>query len=510
MKDFTALIILDGFGYSQKHEGNAIYIDGVKNFTKLYNEYPHMLIQASERYVGLPKGLMGNSEVGHTNIGAGRVVMQDITRIDVSIEDGTFFTNKALLKAIENCKEHNSALHLMGLCSDGGVHSHIDHIKSLFELAKRNGIEKVYIHCFTDGRDTSYDKSPVYIEMIENIIKEVGVGKIATVSGRYYAMDRDKNYDRVKLAYDAMVLRKGEHYKTAKEAIEASFANGVYDEFIVPAVIDGAEAIKENDSIIYFNFRPDRAKAMTSAFVFEDFDGFVRENGYFKVEFTTMSTYGSEFTGHVNVAFEPVDINNTIGEYLSSLGKKQLRIAETEKFAHVTYFMNAGVDKANPGEDWVVIKSWKGGTFDKKPEMMAYEVTEEAIKRISSGEYDIMMLNFANPDMVGHTGNLDAAVKAVHTVDECLKKVVDAILAIGGNVIITADHGNCETMIDDEGKPQTAHTTNPVPLVVVGEKFKNRSLEENGALCDIAPTLLYMMNIEKPAEMTGKCLIKNA
>ena len=511
-KPITALIVMDGFGESSVAHGNAVAADGAANITALKAKYPHTVIQTSGMSVGLPEGQMGNSEVGHLNIGAGRIVYQELTRITKSIEDGDFFCKEELREAIENCKKHGSSLHLMGLCSDGGVHSHITHLYALVKLARDNGLEKVYVHCFTDGRDVPPESGKGYIKQIEATLENLGCGEIASVMGRYYAMDRDNRYERVEKAYSALVYGEGILNENASDAVQSSYDEGVTDEFIKPVVITKNEkpvaAIQSHDSIIFFNFRPDRAREITRAFIFEDFDGFKRRYGHFPVYYVSMTQYDKAFDGRLNVVFKPEPLKNTLGEYLASLGMTQLRIAETEKYAHVTFFFNGGVEKPNEGEDRCLIPSPKVATYDLKPEMSAYEVADEAIKRIESGKYDVMILNFANPDMVGHTGVFEAAVKAVHAVDECVGKVVKAILKNGGRCIVTADHGNCEQMFDPEtGGPFTAHTTGPVPLIIIDDALVGAKLREGGRLCDIAPTLLFMMKREIPPEMTGKSII---
>ncbi len=512
MKKLTALIILDGFGCSDESSGNAIKADGAHNFTRLMNEYPHTHIEASGLAVGLPEGQMGNSEVGHLNLGAGRIVYQELTRITKSIADGDFFRKPEFLAAIENCKAHGSALHLLGLVSDGGVHSHLTHLYALVKLARDNGLKKVYIHCFMDGRDVPPESGKGYIHELNGKLAELGCGEIATVMGRYYAMDRDNRFGRVEKAYAAMVYGEGARAKDAEEAMQASYDAGVTDEFVVPAVIekDGrpTATIGANDSIIFFNFRPDRAREITRAFIFGDFDGFERKHGFFPVKYVSMTQYDKTFGNRLEVAFKPETLSNTLGEYLAACGKTQLRIAETEKYAHVTFFFNGGVEAPNAGEDRALIPSPKVATYDLQPEMSAYEVAAEAVERIESGKYDVMILNFANPDMVGHTGVMEAAVKAVHAVDECLGRVTDAIFAAGGRALITADHGNCEKMFDDNGEPFTAHTTNPVPLILADPARRDAALRSGGKLSDVAPTLLDLMGIEKPAEMTGATLIE--
>lgn len=508
----TALIILDGFGHRDAVAYNAIRTDGAVHFKKLWENYPHTYIQASGLDVGLPAGQMGNSEVGHLNIGAGRIVYQELTRITKSIDDGDFFRNPAFLKAMDNCKQKKTALHLMGLCSDGGVHSHLEHLYALVRMAKEQGLSKVYIHCFMDGRDTPPRSGEGYIRQLEEKLNEIGASEIATVSGRYYAMDRDNRFERVERAYAALVYGEGFTAESGHEAMEKSYARGDSDEFVQPTVIlkngKPVATVQPDDSIIFFNFRPDRARELTRAFLFADFDGFERKKGFFPLTYVSMTQYDKTFEDKLSVAFKPETLQNTLGQYLAKLHKTQLRIAETEKYAHVTFFFNGGVEAPSPLEDRCLIPSPKVATYDLKPEMSAYEVTEEAVKRIDSGKYDVMILNFANPDMVGHTGVMEAAVKAVHAVDACLEKVVDAILRQGGRCIITADHGNCEYMWDEkQNAPFTAHTTNPVPCVLVDDTRKNVNLRSDGRLSDLSPTLLDLMGVEKPAEMTGNTLI---
>lgn len=508
----TALIILDGFGHRDAVAYNAIRTDGAVHFKKLWENYPHTYIQASGLDVGLPAGQMGNSEVGHLNIGAGRIVYQELTRITKSIDDGDFFRNPAFLKAMDNCKQKKTALHLMGLCSDGGVHSHLEHLYALVRMAKEQGLSKVYIHCFMDGRDTPPRSGEGYIRQLEEKLNEIGAGEIATVSGRYYAMDRDNRFERVERAYAALVYGEGFTAESGHEAMEKSYARGDSDEFVQPTVIlengKPVATVQPDDSIIFFNFRPDRARELTRAFLFADFDGFERKKGFFPLTYVSMTQYDKTFEDKLSVAFKPETLLNTLGQYLAKFHKTQLRIAETEKYAHVTFFFNGGVEAPNPLEDRCLIPSPKVATYDLKPEMSAYEVTEEAVKRIDSGKYDVMILNFANPDMVGHTGVMEAAVKAVHAVDACLEKVVDAILRQGGRCIITADHGNCEYMWDEkQNAPFTAHTTNPVPCVLVDDTRKDVKLRSDGRLSDLSPTLLDLMGVEKPAEMTGNTLI---
>ena len=504
------LMILDGFGIAPKSEGNAVSLAKKPNFDRLLEKYPHSELQASGLFVGLPDGQMGNSEVGHLNIGAGRIVYQELTRITKSIADEDYYTNQSLVKAMENAKKTDGALHLMGLLSDGGVHSHIDHLKGLLEFAKKAGVQNVYVHAFMDGRDVPPSSGKEFIEKTEAMMAEVGVGKIATVSGRYYAMDRDNRWERVELAYNAMVLGQGETANSATEAIEKSYHDDKTDEFVLPTVIekDGnpVAKIKNGDSVIFFNFRPDRAREITRAINDKVFDGFKREA--LDLTFVTMTQYDKTLEG-VEVAFKPQTLANTLGEYVSDKGLNQLRIAETEKYAHVTFFFNGGVEKENENEERALIPSPKVATYDLKPEMSAYEVTEELIKRLDSDKYDMVILNFANPDMVGHTGVVDAAIKAIEAVDECLGKVVDKVLEKDGTVFITADHGNAETMIDfSTGNPFTAHTTQPVPFLWVSNNTDGKTIKD-GKLADIAPTMLNVLGLEAPAEMTGENLIVN-
>lgn len=501
------LMILDGFGISDKVDGNAVRAAKKPNYDKYFNNYPHTQLAASGLEVGLPKGQMGNSEVGHLNIGAGRVIYQELTRITKEIEEGNFFKNETLNLAMDSAKEKGTALHLLGLLSDGGVHSHIDHLKGLLDMAKKKGLTKVYVHPFMDGRDVAPSSGKDFIVEIENYMKEIGVGEIATVSGRYYAMDRDKRWERVELAYNAMALAKGETANSAVEAMEASYHDNKTDEFVLPCVImkDGnpVAKISNRDSVIFFNFRPDRAREITRAINDEVFDGFKREK--LDLTFITMTQYDKTIE-NVYVAYKPSNYNNTLGEYLSKIGKTQLRIAETEKYAHVTFFFNGGVEAPYEGEDRALIQSPKVATYDLKPEMSAYELTDELINRLESDKYDVVIVNYANPDMVGHTGVFEAAKKAIEAVDECLGKVVEKVLEKEGSVFITADHGNAEQMIDySTGKPMTSHTSEPVPFLYVAKDAKDM---EEGKLSDIAPTMLSVMGVEVPAEMTGKNLIK--
>ena len=510
MKKPLALIILDGFGYNPNKTGNAIEAAATPNLDKLFAQYPHMLIGASGMDVGLPDGQMGNSEVGHTNIGAGRIVYQELTRITKAIQDGPFFQNESLLAAMENCKKNGSALHLMGLCSDGGVHSHNTHLYGLLELAKKNGLDKVYVHCFLDGRDTPPASGREYAEALTAEMEKIGVGRIASVMGRYYVMDRDKNWDRVKLAYDAMTKGEGLTANCGICAIQESYDRGETDEFVKPTLaLEGGKPValvQDGDSVIFFNFRPDRAREITRAFCDDDFQGFDR--GPRKdVTFVCFSDYDPTIPNK-EVAFEKQSVDNTFGQWLAANHLKQARIAETEKYAHVTFFFNGGVEEPNPGEDRVLVNSPKDvATYDLKPEMSAPEVCEKLCGAIRSNQYDVIIINFANPDMVGHTGVLAAAVKAIETVDECVGKAVEAVKEAGGAMFICADHGNAEQLIDYETKqPFTAHTINPVPFILVNYDDAY-TLREGGCLADIAPTLIEMMGMTQPEEMTGKSLL---
>ena len=505
----VVLMVLDGYGLNDNPEGNAIAMAKTPVMDSLMKDYPFVKGAASGLAVGLPDGQMGNSEVGHMNIGAGRIIYQDLTRITKAIEDGDFFENKGLLTAIENCKKNNSDLHLWGLLSDGGVHSHITHLYGLLEMAKKHGLTNVYVHAFLDGRDTPPASGKDYIEQLEAKMQEIGVGKIASISGRYYAMDRDNNWDRIEKAYNAMVLGDGQKAGSVTEAIDASYANDVTDEFVVPTVIEAdgkpVATVKENDSVIFFNFRPDRARELTRAFCMDEFDGF--ERGARKnVAYICFTEYDATIPNK-EVAFKKVELKNTFGEYLAAHGMKQARIAETEKYAHVTFFFNGGVEEPNEGEDRILVKSPKVATYDLQPEMSAPEVCDKLCAAIRSEKYDVIVINFANPDMVGHTGILEAAIKAVETVDTCVGKAVDAIKEVNGQLFICADHGNAEQLVDYEtGAPFTAHTTNPVPFILVNAD-PSYKLRENGCLADIIPTLIELMGMEQPAEMTGKSLL---
>lgn len=498
------LMIMDGFGITPAEKGNAIKKANTPHLDKIFSENPFTTLGASGLDVGLPDGQMGNSEVGHTNMGAGRIVYQELTRITKAIENESFFENLALNEAMDSALKNDKALHLMGLLSNGGVHSHNTHLFAILKLAKIKGLKKVYVHVILDGRDVLPESGKGFVSELEDKMSKLGIGKVATVMGRYYAMDRDNRWERVQCAYDAMVLRSGIHEANPIEAVQHSYDNEITDEFVKPVVIDGGEAIKEGDSIIFYNFRPDRAREITRCFVQEDFSGFVRGNGYFPVKFVCMTQYDATLP-NVSVAFGPQSLKNTFGEYISKYGLTQLRIAETEKYAHVTFFFNGGVEKEYPGEERILVPSPKVATYDLKPEMSAFEVTDKIVGRIESGELDVIILNFANCDMVGHTGVFDAAVKAVETVDVCVERVVEKVRKMSGVVLITADHGNADKMLDENGEVFTAHTTNPVPFCVVGYPCKLRS---GGKLADIAPTMLEILGLPKPEEMDGDSLLK--
>ena len=495
-------MILDGFGIAPA-EGNAIAAAKKPNLDKIFAENPHTQIGASGLDVGLPDGQMGNSEVGHTNIGAGRIVYQELTRITKSAQEGDMDKNPALLKAMENAKENGKALHLMGLLSDGGVHSHNTHLYALLEMAKRQGLEKVFVHCFMDGRDVPPSSGKDYVKELMEKLDEIGVGKIATVMGRYYAMDRDNRWERVEKAYAAMVYGEGLEADCPLCAMQNSYDNDVTDEFVVPTVVKGAEPIEAGDSVIFYNFRPDRAREITRTLVDPDFTGFERKKGFFPLTYVCMTQYDATMP-NVEVAYKPESLENTFGEYISNKGLTQLRIAETEKYAHVTFFFNGGVEKQYPGEDRILVKSPAVATYDLQPEMSAYEVTDKMVEAVKSGKYDALILNYANCDMVGHTGVFEAAVKAVEAVDTCVGRVVEAVKEMGGCVLLTADHGNADKMVDEDGEPFTAHTTNPVPFCVINHPCQ---LREGGRLADIAPTMLKILGLEQPAEMTGESII---
>lgn len=497
------LMILDGFGIAPK-EGNAIAAANKPNLDRLFQQYPLTEIGASGMDVGLPDGQMGNSEVGHTNIGAGRIVYQELTRITKAAKEGALARNEALLNAVNNAKTNGTALHFIGLLSDGGVHSHITHLYALLEMAKAAGLDRVYVHALLDGRDVPPSSGKDFVAACEAKMREIGVGKIATVMGRYYAMDRDNRWERVEKAYAAMVYGEGVQAASAVQAVADSYAAEVTDEFVVPAVVDKNGMIGANDSVVFFNFRPDRAREITRTFVDPDFSGFERKKGFFPLTYVCMTQYDATMP-NVQVAFKPQSLANTFGEYISQQGLTQLRIAETEKYAHVTFFFNGGVEKQYPGEDRILVKSPKVATYDLQPEMSAHEVTDKLLDAIAEDRYDVIILNYANCDMVGHTGIFDAAKAAVEAVDQCVGKVTDAILAKGGVALITADHGNADHMFDEDGSPFTAHTTNPVPFCVAGYPCK---LREGGRLADIAPTMLQILGLPQPPEMDGKSIIE--
>ena len=506
----NAILIMDGYGIGIKYEGNAIELEGSKNVKKLLTEYPNTILGASGMDVGLPEGQMGNSEVGHLNIGAGRVVYQELTRITKSIKDGDFYTNEFLTNAVKNAIDNNKNLHLFGLLSDGGVHSHINHLYALLKLAKDMGAKQAFVHCFMDGRDVSPTSGVDFIKNLQAEMDKISFGKIASVCGRYYAMDRDNRWDRVQKAYDMLTCGNGAKADNAAALVEKSYIDNITDEFIIPTNIyeNGKPVclINNGDSCIFFNFRPDRARELTRAISQNDFNSFTRNTGFLNSYYVCLTQYDISFKD-VFVAYKPQSLKNTLGEFLSDKGYSQLRIAETEKYAHVTFFFNGGVEAPNKNEERALISSPKVATYDLQPEMSAYEVTEKVLQEIDKDKFDVIILNFANCDMVGHTGVLEAAEKAVKAVDECLLKVVNKILSKGGNALITADHGNAEKMIAEDGSPFTAHTINPVPLILVGEKYKNAKLNK-GILADIAPTLLDILGEKAPDEMTGKSLIQ--
>ena len=501
---------MDGYGIAPYGPDNAISPETSPRVIAMQDKYPSTRLKASGLAVGLPEGQMGNSEVGHLNIGAGRVIYQELTRITKAIEDGDFFTNPALVKAMDDAKRDGKKLHVMGLVSDGGVHSHITHLFALVEMAKRRGLDNVYIHCFMDGRDTPPESGKGYIEQLQAHLDKLGFGKIATISGRFYAMDRDNIWDRVQKAYEALVDGKGIEESDPIEAMQNSYDKGVTDEFVIPTVLtDGGKpvaTVDEGDSVVFFNFRPDRARQITRSFIYPDFASFPRTKGFLAPHFVSFTQYDVTFNDALDVAFRPESYTNTLGEYLAKQGIKQFRIAETQKYAHVTFFFNGGVEAPNEGEDRILIPSPKIATFDMKPEMSAYEVADRAVEEIKSGKYGVMILNFANCDMVGHTGVMEAAKKAVKVTDECVQKVVDAILSVGGQAFVTADHGNCDHMFDADGTPFTAHTTNPVPFIAIGVDGV-KALADGGRLCDIAPTMLDAMGLAIPSEMTGHSLL---
>jgi 2,3-bisphosphoglycerate-independent phosphoglycerate mutase len=505
----VALIILDGFGLREETEGNAVAQANKPNYDRYWNTYPHTTLTACGEAVGLPEGQMGNSEVGHLNIGAGRIVYQDLTRISKSIREGEFFKNETLLGAVKHVKEKGKKLHFCGLLSDGGVHSHIDHLLALLDLAKKEGLTEVYVHAFLDGRDVAPDSAKGYIERLQAHMANIGVGKIATVQGRYYAMDRDKRWERTEKSYRAMVYGEGPKYTDPIQAVTESYEKSVFDEFVVPTVIVDASGkpvslVESEDAVVFFNFRPDRAIQLSQVFTNEDFRGFDRGPKHPKNLYFVCMTLFSETVGGF-VAYKPKDLDNTLGEVLVQNGLKQLRIAETEKYPHVTFFFSGGRDIELPGETRILINSPKVATYDLKPEMSAYEVADAAVKEIEADKHDVIILNFANPDMVGHSGLLEPTIKAVEATDECLGKVVEAVLAKGGIAVITADHGNADMVFDENGRPHTAHTTNPVPFIVTDKSAK---LREGGILADIAPTVLDLLNVAKPEQMSGSSLLQ--
>lgn len=495
----------------EEQHGNAMAHAHLPNYTELKSKYPYTTLSASGEAVGLPEGQMGNSEVGHLNIGAGRIVYQELTRIGRAIRDGSFFENRELVEAVEAARKKGRALHLLGLVSDGGVHSHLDHLYALLELARRRGLNRVFVHAFLDGRDVPPASAGEYLKLLEEKMDTLGVGAVATIQGRYYAMDRDKRWERTARAYNALVLGEGEKARSSQEAIRDSYARGITDEFVLPTVLtDGAGApratIQPGDSVIFFNFRADRARQLTRAFVDKDFREFERPKGWFPVQFVCFTQYDALIPAPV--AFPPQNLDNTLGEVLAAHGLRQLRIAETEKYAHVTFFFNGGVEAAVPGEDRILIPSPKVATYDLKPEMSAYEVTDTVVEKIAAREYDVIVMNYANPDMVGHTGVMEAAIRAVEAVDDCLGRVVANVAEQGGVTVITGDHGNAEMMVEeDTGEPHTAHTVDRVPFILVGDAYVGRSLRQDGALKDVAPTVLEILGLEKPADMTGNSLL---
>ena len=515
MAKLHAIVIMDGFGINPEVKGNAIKQAGTPFIDYLMKTYPTTQIGASGLSVGLPDGQMGNSEVGHTNIGAGRVVYQELTRITLAVQDGSIGSNPAIVAAMDNAKD-GKALHLMGLLSSGGVHSHIDHLFGLLKAAKERGVEQVYLHCFMDGRDVSPTSGVGFMQELVDYIKSIdSPAKVATITGRFYAMDRDNAWDRVQKAYDMMTLGEGIKETDPVAAMRHSYASDKTDEFVLPTVITDAAGdpvgkVKAGDSIVFYNFRPDRARQITQAFIYPDFSAFERKTGFLAPKYVSMTSYKAEFEPYLDVAFKPTGLENTFGEYISKQGFKQLRIAETQKYAHVTFFFNGGNETPYAGEDRVLIPSPNVETFDMKPEMSAPEITDKAIELIREKKYDVMVLNYANCDMVGHTGIMDAAMKAVTTVDASVKRLIEAILEAGGMAIVTADHGNADVMIAEDGSPMTAHSLNPVPFILVDDRYKGRSLASGGVLADITPTLLDVMGVAQPAEMTGRSLIEKA
>lgn len=505
----TMLLIMDGYGINESTHGNAIAQANKPELDAIFARYPWTRLDASGKAVGLPEGQMGNSEVGHLNIGAGRIVFQDLSLITNAIEDKSFFSNDALCHAMDHVKKNGSTLHLFGLLSDGGVHSHISHLFALIDMAKARGLTDLCVHCFLDGRDVPPRCAEEYIESLEIKMSQVGLGRIATIGGRYYAMDRDKRWDRVQKAYDAMTLATGVEAATGCSAVDAAYGRDENDEFVLPTVVldenEKASLVDDGDSIIMFNFRPDRAREITRAFVDPDFDGFSRTKVVKDLKYVCMTEYDATMP-NVEIAFPPEHLDNTLGEYVSGLGLKQLRIAETEKYAHVTFFFNGGVEAPNPGEDRILVQSPKVATYDLQPEMSAYEVRDKVLEQIAADKYDMIILNFANADMVGHTGVIPAAIKAIETLNACVPPIADAVLAKGGQILLTADHGNADVMLDDDDNVVTAHSLNQVPLVHIAAdpvEFK-----DGGKLADIAPTMLTLMGIPVPKEMTGNVLIK--
>jgi 2,3-bisphosphoglycerate-independent phosphoglycerate mutase len=506
----VVLMILDGWGLRDMDQGNAITLADPRNFYRLWNEYPSTCLKCSGLDVGLPQGLMGNSEVGHLNLGSGRIVFQEITRISSAIDDGSFFENKEFNAAVDHALQHQGAVHLMGLVSDGGVHSHMEHIYALLKLCRDRGVTNVFVHAFLDGRDVAPKSAAQFIMALEKKMQELGVGKVASLAGRYYAMDRDNHWDRIEQAYNALVLGEGAKAPNPYAAIENAYEARVTDEFVEPVVIvdeqgNPVATIKDGDGLIFFNFRADRARQITRAFVDPLMDKFQRRVRP-QVYYVCMTQYDA--TIDAPVAFLPQNLDNTLGEVLAEHDLRQLRIAETEKYAHVTFFFNGGVEEPNPGEDRILVPSPNVATYNLKPEMSAPEITARVLEAIASDLYEVIILNFANPDMVGHTGMLDAAIQAVKTVDECMAQVVDAVLARQGCVLLTADHGNCEMMVcQDTGSPHTAHTTDQVPFILIGDQFKGQSLRKDASLRDVAPTMLALLGIPIPEEMTGRSLI---